>query len=108
LKKPSVAFPTSSFEKRGFQMTLIFGGCKPSKMAVHPCTGRSLLKNEFFNRLLGPDQANYWSADILEHVRNEDSQIRWLFRVGEILGNHFRFNRQFRVGGLWLNANDRD
>jgi len=51
--------------------------------------------------------ASYQSADILEKFCNEDSQIRWVFRVSEILGNHIRLNRQFRVGGLWFNANDR-
>ena len=43
LKKPSMAFSTSSFKKRGFRMTPIFGGLQPPKMAVHPCTARSSL-----------------------------------------------------------------
>jgi hypothetical protein len=32
-----MAYSASSFEKRGFQMTLIFNGCKPLKMLAHPC-----------------------------------------------------------------------
>jgi hypothetical protein len=50
LKKPSMAFSTSSFEKRGFRMTPIFNGMQPSKMAVHPCTARTLLKNNIFQQ----------------------------------------------------------
>jgi hypothetical protein len=54
LKKPSMVFSTSSFEKRGFQMTHIFNGLQPPKMAVHPCTARSLLKNMVFQQAASP------------------------------------------------------
>jgi hypothetical protein len=50
LKKPSMAFSTSSFEKRGFRKTPIFNGLQPSKMAVHPCTALSLSKNFVFQQ----------------------------------------------------------
>jgi len=50
LEKPSMAFPTSPFEKRGFQMASIFNGLQPSKMTVHPCTVSRPLKNKVFQR----------------------------------------------------------
>jgi len=50
LKKPSLAFSTSPFEKRGFQTAHIFNGLQPSKMTVHPCTVSSLLKNRVFQQ----------------------------------------------------------
>jgi hypothetical protein len=52
LKKPSMAISTYPTEKRGFRLDIIFNGLWPMKMAVHPCTARSLLKTEFFNKLL--------------------------------------------------------
>ena len=71
LKKPSMAFSTSSIERRsraslrstafgrpvrqrGFQLTPIFNGLQPPKMAVHPCTGRSLSKNVVFQQAASP------------------------------------------------------
>ena len=54
LKKPSLSFSTSSIEKRGFQLTAIFNGLQPQKMAVHPCTGRSLSKNVVFQQAASP------------------------------------------------------
>jgi hypothetical protein len=54
LKKPSMAFSTSSIEKRGFQLTPIFNGLQPPKMAVHPCTERSLSKNVVFQQAASP------------------------------------------------------
>jgi hypothetical protein len=36
--------------QRGFQMTHIFDGLQPSKMPVHPCTGRSLPKYRVFQQ----------------------------------------------------------
>ena len=39
-------------QKCGFRLANIFNGLQPMKMAVHPCTARCLLKNEFFNRQL--------------------------------------------------------
>ena len=54
LKKPSMAFLTSSIEKRGFQLTPIFIGLQPPKMAVHPCTGHSLSKNVVFRQAASP------------------------------------------------------
>ncbi|RLA33130.1 MAG: hypothetical protein DRR11_06300 [Gammaproteobacteria bacterium] len=54
LKKLSIAFSTSSIEKRGFQLTPIFNGLQPPKMPVHPCTGRSLSKNVVFQQAAGP------------------------------------------------------
>jgi len=53
LKKPSMIFSTSKFEKRGFQISSIFNGLQPSKMSVHPCTVRSLLKNRVFQQTAG-------------------------------------------------------
>ena len=53
LKKPSLAFSTSSFEKRGFRKTPIFNGLQPSKMTVHPCTVHSLFKNCVFQLAAG-------------------------------------------------------
>jgi len=50
LKKPSVAFSTSTFEKRGFRKSLIFNGLQPSIMAVHPCTALSWSKNFVFQQ----------------------------------------------------------
>jgi hypothetical protein len=52
LKKPSVAFLTSTFEKRGFRKSPIFNGVRPSKMAAHPCTALSLSKNFVFQQVL--------------------------------------------------------
>jgi hypothetical protein len=54
LKKPSMAFSTPSIEKRGFQLTPIFNGLEPSKMAVHPCTAYSLSKNVVFQQAASP------------------------------------------------------
>ncbi len=54
LKKPSMAFSTSPFEKRGFQMAPVFNGLQPSKMAVHPCTVRRLSKNRVFQQPARP------------------------------------------------------
>jgi hypothetical protein len=34
LKKPTMPFSTSQFEKRGFRIALIFDGLQPSKMKV--------------------------------------------------------------------------
>jgi hypothetical protein len=45
-----MAFSTSPAEKRGFQLAPTFNGSQPSKMSVHPCTGRSLPKNGGFPR----------------------------------------------------------
>jgi hypothetical protein len=45
-----MAFSTSPFEKRGFQMSPIFNGLQPSKMTVHPCTVRRLSKNKVFQQ----------------------------------------------------------
>jgi hypothetical protein len=50
LKKPSMTFSTSTFEKRGFRMSLIFNGLQPSKMTVHPCAVHSLSKNGVFQQ----------------------------------------------------------
>ena len=50
LKKPSRAFPTSPFEKRGFEMAHIFNGLQPPKITVHPCTVRRLSKNRVFQQ----------------------------------------------------------
>ena len=67
LKKRSMAFSTSPYERRshaslrcaelrppvwqrGFQKTLIFNGLQPSKMPVRPCTARSLSKNKVFQQ----------------------------------------------------------
>ena len=67
LKKPSMAFSTSSLERRsraslrsaafrhpvwqrGFRKTLIFNGLRPSKMTVHPCTARSWSKMRVFQQ----------------------------------------------------------
>jgi hypothetical protein len=49
-----MALSTSSIEKRGFQLTPIFNGLKPAKMAVHPCTARSLSKNIVFQQAASP------------------------------------------------------
>jgi len=70
LKTPSMVFSTSQFERRsraslriaafrrpvwqrGFQIAAIFNGLQPSKMTVHPCTVRSLLKNRVFQQAAG-------------------------------------------------------
>jgi hypothetical protein len=53
LKKPSMAFSTSQFEKRGFRIAPIFNGLQPLKMAVHPCTASSLSKNLVFQQTAG-------------------------------------------------------
>ena len=45
-----MAFSTSSIEKRGIQLTPIFNGLEPSKMAIHPCTAYSLSKNVVFQQ----------------------------------------------------------
>jgi hypothetical protein len=50
LKKPSMAFSTSATEKRGFRLAPVVNGLQPSKMSVHPCTGRSLPKNCVFQQ----------------------------------------------------------
>jgi hypothetical protein len=57
LKKPSMPISTMAIstyptEKRGFRLANIFNGLHAIKMAIHPCTARSLSKNELFNRLL--------------------------------------------------------
>jgi len=66
-----MAFSTSSIERRsraslrsaasghpvrqrGFQLTPIFNGLAPSKMAVHPCTAYSLSKNVVFQQAASP------------------------------------------------------
>jgi hypothetical protein len=49
-----MAFSTSSIEKRGFQLTPIFNGLGPSKMAVHPCTAYNLSKNIVFQQAASP------------------------------------------------------
>jgi hypothetical protein len=54
LRKPSMAFSTSSIEKRGFQLTPIFNGLQPSKMAAHSCAAYSLLKNVVFQQAASP------------------------------------------------------
>jgi len=51
-----MAFSTSLFEKRGFQITHIFDGMQPSKMAAHPCAARSPLKNRGFQQAAREDQ----------------------------------------------------
>jgi hypothetical protein len=50
LKKPSVAFSTPPTEKCDFPLAHIFNGLQPSKMAAHPCTARSRLKNSIFQQ----------------------------------------------------------
>jgi len=47
-----MAFSTSSFEKRGFQMTPIFNGLQPSKMSVALYRLAGCRKTGFFNSLL--------------------------------------------------------
>ncbi|MCH8301212.1 MAG: hypothetical protein IH912_00545 [Proteobacteria bacterium] len=53
MKKPSMTFSTSPFEKRGFRMAPIFYGLQPSKMAGHPCTASRLPKNKIFQQAAG-------------------------------------------------------
>jgi hypothetical protein len=53
LKKPSLGFPTSPNEKCDFHLAHIFNGLQPSKMAVHPCTARSLSKKGLFQQAAG-------------------------------------------------------
>jgi hypothetical protein len=48
-----MAFSTSPFEKRGFQMAHIFNGLQPLKMAAHPCAAPSLSKNRVFQQAAG-------------------------------------------------------
>jgi hypothetical protein len=45
-----MAFSTSPFEKRGFQMAPIFNGLQPSKIPARPCAARSVQKNRVFQQ----------------------------------------------------------
>ena len=90
LEKPSMAFPTSPFEKRGFQMAPIFNGLQPSKMPAHPCAARSLLKNRVFQQAA---RMNQWveilskASDVeetilyanIEHARTKEVRDIWPF-----------------------------
>ena len=88
LKKPSMAFSTSTFEKRGFQMSPIFKGLQPSKMTVHPCTVRKPSKNRVFQQ---PASYTEGLAMKLQGVAQQDTYLSV-----DIAGTTSRF-RYFRL-----------